>query len=258
MRHVGKVVIGVVMLALLALPARAFAQEAQGTPIPAASGTVTVLGNGKVQIKPDMATVQVGISVQQENLRGALDEANATMTRILDSLTALGIASDDIQTANFNVYAVRDYNKQVEDMSQLPPLIGYNVTNQVSVTIRDLEWEAGLPSEQVGQVIEESIGAGANDIYGVSFSVEDTTEAEREARRMAVTNAGERAAELADATGKAVGEVIAISEGVTFTPIGFASFAADEGQRAGGAGGAPIMGGTIEIMVDVSVTYQLV
>jgi uncharacterized protein YggE len=254
MKLVGKVLIGIVMLALLAVPARAFAQE--GTPIPAASGTVTVLGNGKVQIKPDTATVQVGISVQQETLRGALDEANATMTRILESLAGLGIASDDIQTANFNVYAVRDFNKQAADVTQLPPLVGYNVTNQVSVTIRDLEWVSGLPSEQVGQVIEESIGAGANDIYGVSFSVEDTKVAEREARRMAVENAGERAAELADAAGKSVGDVIAISEGVTFTPIGFTAMA-DNGQR-GGAGGAPIMGGTIEIMVDVSVTYQLV
>jgi uncharacterized protein YggE len=179
------------------------------------------------------------------------------MTRILEALTALGIAADDIQTANFNVYAVRDYNKQAEDVSQLPPLIGYNVTNQVSVTVRDLEWVAGLPSEQVGQVIEESIGAGANDIYGVSFSVEETKVAEREARRMAVENAGERAAELADATGKSVGEVIAISEGVTFTPIGFTAMA-DNGQRGGAGAGAPIMGGTIEIMVDVSVTYQLV
>ena len=254
MKILGRVLVEVIMLALLAVPARAFAQE--GTPIPAASGTVTVLGTGSVKVRPDTATVQIGISVQQENLRGALDEANATMTRIIDALTALGIDDEDIQTANFNVYAVRDYNKQQESATQLPPLVGYNVTNQVSVTIHNLVWKQGLPSDQVGQVIEDSIGAGANDIYGVSFSVEDTKDAEREARRMAVENAGERAAELADAAGKSVGEVIAISEGVTFTPIGFTAMA-DNGQRAG-AGGAPIMGGTIEIMVDVSVTYQLV
>ena len=258
MKAFGKVLIGVVMLALLALPARAMAQEA--TPVPAAAGTVTVLGSGSVNVKPDTATVQVGISVQQERLRGALDEANATMTRIIEALTGLGIDGDDIQTANFNVYAVRDYNKPMESASQLPPLIGYNVTNQVSVTIRNLVWEAGMPSEMIGQVIEATIEAGANDIYGVSFSVEDSTAAETEARAMAVENAGERAAELAVAAGKSVGDVVAISEGVTFTPIGFASFAADEGQRGGaGAGaGAPILGGTIEIMVNVSVTYQLV
>jgi uncharacterized protein YggE len=167
----------------------------------------------------------------------------------------MGIPSDDIQTASFNVYAVRDYN--VEASSQLPPLIGYNVTNQVSVTVRDLEWEQGLPSEQVGQVIEESIAAGANDIYGVSFSVEDTSAAESEARKMAVDNASARATELAEAAGKSVGDVIAISEGVSFTPIGFTSVAEDS-MRGGGGGGAPIMGGTIEIVVNVSVTYALV
>lgn len=258
MKVIGRVLIGVMMLALLAVPARAFAQEAAGTPIPAASGTVTVLGNGSIKVRPDTAMVQIGVNVQQETLEATLDEANATMTAILDALTGLGIAGEDIQTANFNVYAVRDYNQPMESASQLPPLVGYNVTNQVSVTIRELEWEAGLPSEEIGEVIEAAIGAGANDIYGVSFSVEDTTDAEREARRMAVENAGERAAELAEAAGKSVGDVVAISEGVTFTPIGFTGFAADESQRGGAGAGAPILGGTIEITVDVSVTYQLV
>jgi uncharacterized protein YggE len=251
--------IGVAMLAMLAvaLPARALAQEAQATPAAAAQGTVTVLGTGSVHVKPDTALVQIGVSIQQETLDGALDEANATMSAIIQALLDLGISEDDIQTANFNVYAIRDYSQsEAAVSSQLPPLVGYNVGNTLSVTIRDLEWRQGMPSEQVGQVIEAAIEAGANDIYGVSFSVEDATAAESEARVQAVQNANERANELAEATGKQVGEVIAISEGVTFTPIGFTAFA-DESQR-GGAGGVPIMGGTIEIEINVSVTYELI
>jgi uncharacterized protein YggE len=252
MKVIGKVLIGIMMLALLAIPGRALAQDA--TPAAAVSGgTVTVLGSGTVKVKPDTALVQMGVNIQQETLPGALDEANATMSAIIQALTDIGIAEDDVQTANFNVYAVRDYSK--EATAQLPPLVGYSVTNQVAVTIRDLVWQQGMPSEKVGEAITAAIEAGANDIYGVTFSVDDTKEAEREARAMAVENANERAAELASAAGKQVGEVVAMSEGVTFSPVGF--IGKSEGDQRGGAGGVPIMGGTVEIAIDVTVTYEL-
>lgn len=239
------------LAATIALPVAAGAQ--QGTPVTGSIvGTVTVLGRGSVQVVPDTATVQIGVSVQQETLDGALNEANDTMTAITQAMTDLGIEGKDIQTANFSVYAVRNY--ETASSSELPPVIGYNVTNQVAVTIRDVEWTAGLPSDRVGEVIAGSIEAGANDIYGISFAVEDTSAAETEARAMAVANAGERAAELAAAAGKDVGEVIAISEGVTFSPIGYTKM---DGAQGAGDGGVPIFGGVVEIAIEVNVTYEL-
>lgn len=255
MKAIGRVLVGVIMLAILAVPARALAQDVTPVTTTSSGKTVTVLGNGSVKVEPDTAVVQIGINIQQETLSGALDQANATMRDIIAALTGLGIAADDIQTANFNVYAVRDYSRG-DTTAQLPPLVGYNVTNQVAVTIRDLVWQQGMPSDQVGNVITAAVEAGANEIYGVTFSVEDTKDAEKEARALAVANANERAAELADAAGKQVGEVIAMSEGVTFSPIGYTVMA--DGSQRGGAGGVPVMGGTIEVSIAVSVTYELI
>jgi uncharacterized protein YggE len=247
--------VGLLTLGLVAIPTTALAQDA-ATPtvaVAAPSGTVTVLGEGSVMVQPDTAVVQIGLTVQKETLQDTLDEANATMEAIITSLTDQGIDGEDIQTTSFNVYAVRDYAK--ESTAQLPPVVGYNVSNQVSVKVRDLEWESGMPSERIAQVIGTAIDAGANDIYGISFSVEDKTAVESQARAQAVENAGERAAELAASAGKSVGEVIAMSEGVSYEAIPYAG--RDMAMQGGGAGGAPIMGGSVEVQIEVSVTYEL-
>lgn len=251
--RVRQLAIGLLTLGLVAIPTTALAQEA--TPpaggVAAPPRTVTVLGQGRVSVQPDTAVIQIGISIQQPTLDQTLDEANSTMEAIITALADQGIAGEDIQTTNFNVYAVRDYSKESGGM--LPPVVGYNVSNQVSVKIRDLEWESGMPSEKIGEVIGAAVEAGANEIYGIGFSVEDKRAVESQARALAVENAGERAAELARSAGKRIGEVIAMSEGVTYQSIPY--YPAAEGAQ--GAGGAPIMGGSIEVLVEVTVTYEL-
>lgn len=253
---VKQLAVGLLTLGLVAIPTAALAQD-EATPaaaVAAASGTVTVLGQGSVMVQPDTAVVQIGISIQKATLQETLDEANATMEAIITALTDQGIADEDIQTTAFNVYAVRDYAK--ESPAELPPVVGYNVSNQVSVKVRDLEWESGMPSERIGQVIGASVEAGANDIYGITFSVEDKKMVESQARALAVENAGERAAELAASAGKQVGEVIAMSEGVTYEAIPYAG-ARDMASEGAGAAGVPVMGGTVEVQIEVTVTYEL-
>lgn len=242
-------VIGIVAFVSLLMPASTLAQDTTS----GIAKTVTVLGTGTVTVQPDIAAITIGVDVIRETVPEALTEANTKMTAIISALKAEGVLDDDIQTAYFSVYAVRDYNAESTG-SSLPPIVGYTVSNQVSVTIRDVTWQRGLPSDEVGAVIGAAIDAGANDIYGVTFSVSDTTNAERDARALAVQNANERASELASAAGKRVGDVIAMSEGITFMPL---SYAYAEGRGGAGAGGAPILGGTVEIVIDVTVTYEL-
>jgi uncharacterized protein YggE len=253
---VKQLAVGLLTLGLVAIPTTALAQDAATPTVAVAApiGTVTVLGEGSVMVQPDTAVVQIGVTIQKATLRETLDEANATMEAINTALIDQGIADEDIQTTSFNVYAVRDYG--TESAAELPPVVGYNVSNQVSVTVRDLEWESGMPSERIAQVVGAAIDAGANDIYGITFSIEDKKAVESQARALAVENAGERAGELAASAGKSVGEVIAMSEGVTYEAIPYAG-ARDMAGQAGGAGGVPVMGGSIEVQIEVSVTYEL-
>ncbi len=244
----------VTLFAALALPTLASAQDATAV-AGNATGRVTVLGSGSVTAKPDTASFTLGAEATRPTVPEALEESNAKLAAIIAAVKEAGVAAGDIQTAYFSVYSVRDYSKQ--ESQPIAPIVGYTVSNQVSVTIRNIDWQSGLPSEEIGAVIGAAIEAGATDVYSVSFSVSDPTAAEREARELAVQNASDRAGQLAAIAGKEVGQVIAMSEGVSYAPLGY-GYGYGESDGLGGGGGAPIYGGTVEIVVDVTVAFELI
>jgi uncharacterized protein YggE len=222
--------------------AGASAQEA--TPAASASGaaTVTVSGHGSVLVPPDTASVVVGVDVIEKTLGEAQDSASKQMNAIVRALKAAGVENEDIQTANFSVNIIRNY-----DQSGTPgPITGFEVMNQVNVTVRNID--------QLGSLLDAVVSKGANSIYGISFYVADPTDAASQARKQAVQDAREKAQELASAAGVQLGGVISISEGAgaVSPPVPYAT------SKAQGAGGAPIQTGTSEIDVDVQMTFELI
>jgi uncharacterized protein YggE len=229
-------------LLTLGLNANTAAQE--GTPVTTSSGgpTVTVNGHGAVMVEPDAASVTLGVTITEDTLSGAQQTATDTMTAVLEALRAQGIADDDIQTASYYVQVIQTY-----DENGMPSGINqFQVSNQVNVTIRDID--------AVGTTLDAVVQAGANTIWGVNFIVTDSSAAAAEARAMAVSDARERAEQLAEAAGMTLGSVVSISE--TFGPNPLPA-------GRGGAGAAmdsavPIEGGTTAVSVDVQVTFELV
>jgi uncharacterized protein YggE len=201
---------------------------------------VTVLGHGSVTVTPDIAMVTVGVTVAKPTLPEAQSEATTQMTAILEAIKAAGVSEDDIQTAFYSVNVLSNF----DNMGNPTEVIGYQVSNQVNVTVRDLD--------KVGSLLEDVVAAGANTIYGITFGVDDPSAAASEARAAAVADARERAEELAQAAGLSLGRVLSISEGVS-QPIPYG-----DGFNAGKAGGAPVQFGTLEVTVDVQVTYELI
>ncbi|MEJ2209316.1 MAG: SIMPL domain-containing protein, partial [Anaerolineae bacterium] len=170
------------------------------------SQIITVVGQGSTRVEPDIARVTVGVETSAATIAEAVDENQGQMDSVLAALREAGIADKDLQTTNFSISLDR-YPETVvrSDEGQSQPV--YRVSNMVNVTIRDLE--------QVGAVLDAVIGAGANNIWGVSFTIEDPTEAQAEARADAVTNARERAQALAELSGVDLGPVMAIREVVS-------------------------------------------
>jgi uncharacterized protein YggE len=219
---------------------RVAAQDA--TPTAGTSpAVVTVLGEGSVTVKPDIATVMIGVQVTKPTLPEAQSEATKQMTRVIKAITKAGVKEDDIQTAYYSVNVLQNY-----DNSGTPTEVtGYQVSNQVNVTVRDLD--------KVGSLLEDVVAAGANSIYGITFGIADSSDAESQARAAAVADAKKRAEELAQAAGLSLGRVLAISEGVA-QPVPYAY-----SQGAGGkGGGTPVQSGSLQVTVDVQVTYELV
>jgi uncharacterized protein YggE len=205
---------------------------------------ITVVGQGSARVEPDIARVTVGVETSAATIAEAVAENEAQMDAVLAALKEAGIAEKDIQTTNFSISLDRypePMPRTDEGQAEQPV---YRVSNMVSVTIRDME--------SVGAVLDAVIEAGANNIWGVSFTVEDPSDAQAEARADAVGDARDRAEALAELSGVELGPVMSVSEvvGSGAIPVAFDTMV----ERAAG-GGSAISPGELEIGYQVQVSY---
>jgi uncharacterized protein YggE len=242
------VVVG--LLAGVALVGRApEAMAAQETLTANVNRTITVVGSGEVKAAPDVARVNLGVEVTAPTVSAATDEAEQRMTDVLAALKAAGIADKDIQTSNFSInFEQQNPNPtpRVESATAVTDTVEgvYHVSNMVQVTLRDMT--------AVGDVIDAAIKAGANNIWGVSFDLENTGALEEQARKAAVTDARARAESLAELNGVKVGEVIAISEVIGASPAPMFAQAA----RATG-GGVSVEPGEVSFATQIQIVYGI-
>jgi uncharacterized protein YggE len=203
--------------------------------------TVSVSGHGSVNVPPDTASVTIGVDVIKRTLDEAQETATVQATAVIEALKDAGISAEDIRTSQFNVNILRDNSANANPTA----ITGFKITNQLRVTVRDID--------QLGELLEAAVSAGANSIYGIGFFVDDRTAATSEARIAAVEDARIKAEELASAAGMTLGPVVAMSEGVAPITYGMA------GGGAGGAGGGavPVEPGAAPVAVDVTMVFAL-
>src|SRR5436190_11131388 len=180
--------------------------------------TITVMGTGTVVVNPDIADVRLGVIVTKPTVKAARETAAEAMTRVIAELKKLGIADKDIQTTTVSLQPAYDYSTQTNP----PKITGYNLANAVAVTVRNLD--------QTGDVIDDSLAAGATSVDGVTFRVEDPAKAQQRARTDAMNQAKANADTLAKAAGVSITGVASINE--ASTPVPYPVF-------YGGAASAP-------------------
>jgi uncharacterized protein len=220
------------------------AQTQPVTPALTMPGTITVVGSGKVRIRPDIARANIGVEVVRSSVQEASAENRETLEEVLATLEEMGIAENDIQTSGFSIFAER-----YGPMGPLPEdQVQYRVSNMVSVTIRELD--------NVGEILDAAIEAGANNIYGIEFALDETADTEDAARADAIANAEEKAAALAGLTGVELGSVVSVSEIIGAGGGYYAGSFADRGQMGGG-GGAPISPGELTLTMQIQVVYAI-
>lgn len=230
---------GPVLAGALAPASRVVTLSADGT---TPEHTISVAGAGKITVVPDMATVSLGVTVEKNTAKAAREAAAEAMTKVIAALKALGIDDKDIATAMVSLNPVYDYTTQVQQLR------GYQLNNQVTVTVRDLD--------KLGDVLDNSIVAGANTVNGVSFDVKDRAGAEAKAREAAMVDARAKADTLATGGGVKITGVASISESVS-TPIWYAPEMS--ANAAGGKADAstPVMPGTTDIQITVQVSFLI-
>ena len=208
--------------------------------------TITVVGEGTVKIKPDIAQSNIGVEVIKPTVKEASSGARDVMQAVLKALKEQGVGEKDIQTSGFSVWVERPYTQEGQPGEPI-----YHVTNQVAVTIRDLE--------TVETVLGATIEAGANNIYGVTFSLAEPSKVESEARKKAVADALAKAQELATLNGVKLGDVASVSEVVGGRGGYYAGSFREVAMPAamGGGGGGPIAPGELELTMQLEIVYTV-
>jgi uncharacterized protein YggE len=236
-RNLGLVLIAAV--GLLSACAPASSQDAEQGLI----NTISVTGFGEANGVPDTAMIQLGVSILGDNVTPAIDESNAVMEAITAALSELGIPAENIQTTNFNVWPDERFSPETGLLTG-ERQVRVESTLQIKVAGTDL----------VGEVIQAALEAGANNIYGLSFSIDDSSALVSEARSAAIDDAKERAAEIAEAMGVELGDALIINESTSSFPQ-FSGFAVAETAIGGGA--PPLSPGQTTINAQINITFAI-
>lgn len=210
---------------------------------------ISVSGTGKTSVIPDMAIINLGVQREAKTARKALNRNNEAMAVVLAELKASGIAAKDLQTSGFNIQPRYFYPKQSSSGEQRPPrIVGYTVSNQLSVRIRDLS--------KLGEILDKSVTLGVNSGGGIQFLTENTEGALMQARKKAVASAIAKATVLSEAAGVKLGKILEIREGARgISPRPMREMAI---ARSMAADAVPVAAGENSYSVSVQVRWEIV
>lgn len=203
----------------------------------AADRLVTVTGEATVAVAPDAAVIRIGVSTQGKTAAEASSANSQKMAAVLGAIKDAGVAERDVQTAALSLQPQYESTKP-----GAPRLIGFQVSNQVTVKIRDIKAMPG--------VLDRAISAGANEMSGIDFVVSEESKLLDQARGKAIADARRKAELYAEAAGGHVGRVVSITEeGAPSPPRPMVA--------AMRAGAVPVAPGEQTLKATVTVSYML-
>ena len=214
---------------------------AQAEPTPP---RIVVSGEGESAIAPDLAMLSLSVMREAKTAREALDANNSAMAEVIEAIKRFGIADRDLQTAGIQIMPRFNFTNK-PDGTQEADLVAYQVTNTLSVRVRDIV--------KTGEILDKAVSLGVNQGGNIVFANDDSSAVITEARRKAVAEATDRAKTLADAAGVQLGRVLEISEqsfGAQPMPIEARAF-----DKAAAA--VPVQAGENAYRVQVNMTFEL-
>lgn len=233
----------VIAAATLALPTAVSAQQVE---IEATGPVIELSVYESITAEPDLVTIGAGVTSEARTAVEAMRQNAAEMQKVIDRIKTLGVDEKDIQTTGINLNARYDYNRD----TQQNVFRGYQVSNRVSVKLREVD--------ETGEVLDALVAAGATDLSGPNFSIEDDEAAKDAARTSAVQRAQERAEAYAALYGYSGVRVLSIGEAIQGRApqpeMQMRSVAADSIVVSG----APVQPGMVSTGVNITVKYEMV
>ena len=204
--------------------------------------TIAVTGQGSVIVPPDTVVVTLGVQTRGAQVGPTVAENNRAAEKVVEAVTNMGVAPEDVQTTNFNISTQPRYDEfgnPTEDVT-------YWVDNSITVTLHDI----AILSDLLGN----ALAGGANSVQSLTYTVSDPAAALEPARKEALTDAQRQAEQLASASGMSLGAIRTISES---SGGGSPGLKAIDGAEVPLGSGVPTSPGTLEFTVQMFVTYDL-
>ncbi len=238
------------MKTFLVFAAIAFATGANAqtaTQPPRESGyeeTISVTGTGRTTLIPDRFSFTAGVRTVAPTVEDAVNQNNTRTAAVIAALKKAGATDQEIRTSNFSIYP-----QQVYEERQPPRVTGYQVTNNVTVTKREIA--------TAGRLLQVAISAGVNETSSLNFEVSDLARGRDQGLKAAFDDARAKAALLAQAAGRTLGRALVITEGGHIAqprpPMDRQTMA----MKAEAVSDVPVESGTNELSYTVSVIFAL-
>lgn len=212
---------------------------------------ITVNSTEHVSVVPDIAEVVYSVRTKDSTASGCQQQNSEDVGQVIELLKSLGIAESSIQTSDYYMNPVYNYN------SGSAVLTGYEAITTLTVS--------DLPIDELDDILAQSVSGGINTVQSITYQASKYDESYQDALKKAVASAYEKAQVLAAASGAAVGRVISIREISGYSDTRYTDYArsnqinslssAKEEALADTAG---MMPGEVDVEAGIVVEYQLV
>jgi uncharacterized protein len=208
---------------------------------------ISVSGHGELQVAPDIAYISITLQKTAPDAQAARADVEARTAKVLAVARKLGIADKDIDAPSISIQPAYEWDRKQPNDAPVQRLVGQHVTRSVMLTLRALD--------KYGELADGLVQSGVTTAYGVGFDRSDRAAQEQKARALAVADARDHAAGLAQSAGVNLGAVYSITEqGGGYAPRPMRAMALE----ATSAPSAPeYLSGRIEISAEVSVLYLI-
>ena len=230
-------------LALSSLAMPASSQTTVSATAPSNGTLLSISAQAEARRVPDIATLSTGVVTQAADANSAMRANAEQMDRVVAEIRKAGIAARDIQTSGVNLYPQYRHAE-----NQPPTITGYQASNTVNITVRDID--------RLGPIMDALVASGANQVNGPSFDVDDKDSAYDEARKAAIDKARARAEMYAGTLGMRVRRIVSINEGGGFGPP-VPMMAMDAIQVTGSRAKTSISPGENTLSVTLDVVFEL-
>jgi uncharacterized protein YggE len=232
-------------LSLLLLATPMAAQTVTQPPREVATAeTISVTGTGKTTLVPDRFSFTAGVQTTAPTVEEAVNQNNAKIASVIAALKKAGATDQEIRTTNFSIFP-----QQVYEQGQAPRVVGYQASNQVLVTKKDIA--------MAGRLLQVALNAGVNETSGLNFEVSDPARGRDQGLKAAFDDARAKASLLAQAAGRALGRAMMITEGSDTTPPPRPMPMGVMAAKGEAISQVPVEGGTRELAYTISVVFEM-